>query len=320
MKLTARYLYSSAIAHLLILMGFVERAKKKIFSGDYILSIYCHNPSAKEFESCIKWLLDNKFHFLDAATLEQIVSGSLPFPRGGVIVTVDDGWKNNESAVVEVAEKYNIPVTIFISTEPVENGVFWWTYVKEARKRNLTRMSVEVLKKIPNEERTALVEDLKKQINGAREAMTIEQVIKISKSKHITIGGHTHSHPILPNCRKEQVLEELKLSKEKLESWTGREIRFFAYPNGDHTADHVKVLKDLNYKLAFTTKPEYLTPQSFQHSNYELPRFTLWENASLAENICRITGVWEPLMARLGRLKAVRKKNKMLKPSVFQLS
>src|SRR5690606_18065214 len=102
----------------------------------------------------------------------------------------------------------------------------------------------------------------------------------------------THTHPILPQCTDDTVREELQLSKEKLEAWTGKEVKFFAYPNGDFTPREISTLKDLDYKLSFANNPQYLTPETLRQSPYSIPRFGFLEGASFVENICRMAGVW----------------------------
>lgn len=301
MNSSLRYFTSFAFSGLLILLGFVKRARSRILSAECILPLYFHNPTAKEFEGCIQWLIAKGFRFLSVAELEGILSKETAFPKGGVVITVDDGWKCNRENVVQIACKYDIPVTIFVSTEPVEYGIYWWSYVKEAHQKSLDHPPVSILKKLPNKDRLSVVEEIKKQITREREALTVAQIQEISKFKNITIGGHTHSHPILPHCTPAEVVEELSLSKDKLESWTGKEVSYFAYPNGDYTPRDTEILKDLDYRLAFTTRPQFLSPQT-SLSRYELPRFAFWENAPFTENICRMVGIWEPIMNKLSGL------------------
>lgn len=282
---------------ILILCGFVDRAKKRALRGDYILSIYFHNPSRKEFEKCIKWLLKNNFTFLNEYQLGEIAEGRMPFPKGAVFLSVDDGWLSNELNVVEVAKKYRVPVTIFVSTEPVEEGVYWWTYINEAKKSDLEVPKKNSLKKIPNEQRLALINRLKEELVVDREALNIEQVRKISRTEEITIGGHTHTHPILPNCDEETVYRELTDSRKRLETWTGTAVTSFAYPNGDFGNREKAILRKLGYKLAFTNQPKYLTKKVLDDP-YVIPRFGFLEGASFAENICRMVGLWQPIMRK----------------------
>lgn len=289
------------IANILILLGYVERAKIKALRGDHILSLYFHKPSREEFEKCLKWLKKNKFQFLSTTDLKKIIDKESSFPKGAVLLTVDDGWLSNVDNIVKTAEIYHVPVTIFVSTEPVEKGAYWWSYLQEAHRQKLTYLPVDTLKQLPDIERLSLINEIKKKTHLQREAMTTAQIQEISSSPWITIGGHTVSHPILTNCSYEQVYNELLISKEKLEFWTGKKIDYFAYPNGNYSEREIRILQSQGYKMAFTVNPKYLTPQKL-HKEFELPRFEVIENASFPEIICRMMGVWEPLMKRLRRV------------------
>jgi poly-beta-1,6-N-acetyl-D-glucosamine N-deacetylase len=309
MKLSIRNVFSWLLACILILIGSVRRAKMNAFKGEFILSLYFHNPSKIEFERCIKWLKKNAFVFLSIYDVLEIIQKDLPLPKGAVLLTADDGWQLNNDSIVEVANRYNVPVTIFVSTEPVEEGAYWWSYLKGAKQFIPEIPSKRSLKKVDNAKRLEIINTLKKQRILEREALTIEQVKSIARSGSITIGGHTHSHPILINCDDAQVYSELSVSKQKLESWIEGEVSSFAYPNGDYRDREIQLLKKLNYKIAFTNKPQYLTKEKSRQS-YELPRFGYLEGASFAENICRVVGVWQPLMLKFQRFYKSNNKNK----------
>lgn len=289
MKINPRNIIAWAFSCLLIALGFVSRAKKRALRGDFILSIYFHNPSKVEFERCVKWLLKNGFQFLDDADLDEIANQRVPFPKGGVFLSVDDGWRSNEKNIVEIANKYKIPVTIFVCTEPVEKGAYWWSYIPDSK--------VQSLKEVPNEERLYRVNERKTEVSVEREAMSIGQLKKIAAMRQISIGGHTHTHPILVNCDDETVYNELRMSKEKLEKWIRKEVTTFAYPNGDYGMREKEILKQLNYRYGFSNRAEYLTREHFKNP-YDLPRFGFLEGASFAENMCRMVGLWQPLVRR----------------------
>lgn len=200
----------------------------------------------------------------------------MPFPEGGVLLTVDDGWQSNVTNVVEVANRYEVPVTIFVATTPAEEGVYWWSYVQLANQLGITQVTKKQLKKIPEEERLCILQEIKKKVIPGRNAMTVDQVKSIAASPYITIGSHTQTHPILINCRENQVYEELKGSRQKLESWTGKEVAWFAFPNGDYSRREIQMLTTLNYRLGFSTDPKYLTPDRL-HDRFILPRFSFWK-------------------------------------------
>jgi poly-beta-1,6-N-acetyl-D-glucosamine N-deacetylase len=301
MKITVRNICSWVIALFLIVFGFVRRARLKAMKGDYIMSLYFHKPSKKEFEKCVRWLKNKGFTFLSPADVLEIIQENLELPKGAIIITVDDGWQTNEANIVEVANKYRIPVTIFVSTEPVEEGAYWWSYLDVAKKTPLVVPSKATLKRMHNNDRLSIINSIKKYGTIEREALSVEQVKQAADSAYVTIGGHTHSHPILINCEDEDVWEELKISKQKLETWMDKKVEYFAYPNGDYGHREMMMLRDLGYKLAFCSKPQYLTKDRLKHS-FELPRFGHLEGASFAENICRMVGIWQPLILKFQRL------------------
>ncbi|MEJ8801483.1 polysaccharide deacetylase family protein [Pontibacter sp. H249] len=307
MDLIIRNILGWCLASLLIWLGYVKRAKLRALAGEFILSIYFHNPTVKEFESCIRWLIKSKFRFLSLGDVEELIKTNKMVPAGCALITIDDGWALNRQVVVEIAHKYRIPVGIFISTGPVEEGTFWWSYVDEANRLGLASFRKNDLKKLKNEERLETIKKLKKEIQLPREALTVEQVKEIAKSPFITIGSHTLTHPILVTCNYQQVHDELYLSKEKLQKWLSKEVKYFAYPNGTYAEREINMIQKANYSLAFTTVPDYLRTSTLKR-RFELPRFEVCPNRTFAETICRITGVWQPCLVRLSAAFRLRKR------------
>ena len=112
MKRRFRNFSAKWYSKLLILSGAVARAKSKALKGEYILSIYFHNPSQKEFKFVVTWLREEGFHFLSVADLINIIEGTLTFPKGAVLLTVDDGWASNVENMVSIADQLEVPLTI----------------------------------------------------------------------------------------------------------------------------------------------------------------------------------------------------------------
>lgn len=294
MKKKIRNLLCSIIGGLIILSGYTTRMKRKALNGEFILSIYFHSPSKSLFEFCIKWLIKNGFTFISQEDVLAVAQNKKAFPKGAVLITVDDGWQTNQNNIVAVAQQYNVPVTIYIATEPVESGNFWWSYIQKANEMKVTGHDIASLKKVPNNERKKIVQEIQKTIKLHRQALTIDQVKDIAKTDLVTIGAHTVTHPILINCSDVEVKDELKKSKEVLEGWINTSIATFAYPNGDYSEREINYLKKFGYSLAYTTKPLPLTKQAIQNQ-YELPRFNVFEGVSKNEAICRMLGIWQKI-------------------------
>lgn len=292
MTTSVRNYLGKLLAKTLIYSGVVKKAAQKVQRGDYILSLCFHAPSKAFFESCVTWLSKNGFHFISVCEIERIINEEKPFPKGAVVITIDDGWQSNLDNIVPVAVQNEVPVAIFVSTEVVEKGSgYWWSYIMEARKMGLSKESVEFFKTLDNEDRIKIIEETKSKIQINREALTIDQVREISKNKYVAIGSHSVSHPILPRCSNNESKYEISHSKEIIEEWIEKDVKFFAFPNGDYSNREISFLKKFGYTLAFSTEQKYLTKEKLAR-RFSLPRFMMVEGASFEENICRIVGVW----------------------------
>ncbi len=292
MKPSLRNTLSYCIAFIYIQLGVIKRRQRKLMNEKIIISIYFHKPSKSMFESCLFWLKKHGYTFISVNDIIDIFNGYKVFPKGAVLVTVDDGWYTNKENIISVANALNVPVTLFVTTNPMETGIgYWWSYVNQARKEGIYNKTTEFLKTIPNRERLVILNEIKSKIILERESLTVNEVIEISNLKNITIGSHTVTHPILKMCDNDESLYEISNSKKVLEGLIKKKIESFAYPNGNFSIREINYLKKLGYKIAFSTIPKYITEANILDI-YALPRFEILGNCSLAENICRMTGVW----------------------------
>jgi peptidoglycan/xylan/chitin deacetylase (PgdA/CDA1 family) len=282
------------ISLFLISSGKVSKILSRTLNGEIILSIYFHNPTKKTFVDIIKYLEKKGLHFISAEELIEIVEKKSKFPKGAVFVSIDDGWKNNIANIFETEQGKKIPITLFVSMEPIinKNG-FWWSYIDKAESMGISIPKKEILKKLNNRERLKEVEKVKSLITINSEAINTKELRKYSK-KNITIGSHTYSHPILTNCNEDEMSYEIGESKFIIESNIKNEIKYFAYPNGKHRKREIQCVEYYGYKAAFGTDPEYIKNGKLINK-FNIPRFEISDNVSFLENICRLTGVWYSL-------------------------
>lgn len=298
MKSIIRKIIEFFLPYYLINSGKINKVINKATEGKIILSVFFHNPSKELFESIVKWFLDHDFKFISADELYQIGIENKTFPSKTVIFTVDDGWKENKENLVAVANKYNIPVSIFINTDPIEKGNgYWVSYLKHSQQKLGTSHSVGSIKKLPDAQRKEIVSQLVSSIELPREAMTIGELRSINNG-NISLGAHTLSHPFLVNCTNEDSKNEICGSKEKLENWLGTKVDTFAYPFGSFGEREIEYVKSAGFKMAFSTIADYITKENIG-ALYKLPRFEVIEHASLKENICRMTGVWDQAISKI---------------------
>jgi len=84
------------------------------------------NPPAKlnnnyieldALEEELKYLVENEYYFPTWEEVRQYIDGELLLPEKSVVLTFDDGAKNNFELGVPLFEKYQVPVTFFLITE-----------------------------------------------------------------------------------------------------------------------------------------------------------------------------------------------------------
>jgi len=286
------------LAMILILLGYVRRAKQRAFRKEIITAIAFHNPNKKLFKKIIVWLKSNGFVFISSDHLIDILNKESTCPKGAVWISLDDGWKENIDNVLPIAVQYNVPITIFVCTDGVEEGTFWWSKVKQSFALiPLEFHDINAIKKLPDDNRRQLLRIIdQNESSFPREAMTIEAIKGISEIPQITIGVHTVAHPILPNCTENQIEYELAESKRKLEAWIGKPIKTFAYPNGSFDGRERRFLMEYGYEVAATTESKFARSDN---DRYLLPRNIVMDDGSFSENLCHALGIWEPFIKKL---------------------
>ena len=297
-----RYL-GGLIGYGLLASGLTSRAKRNAFTGAYVTPVYFHNPSKKNFRDCINWLKENSYVFLSTDQLVCMLRGQMAIPRGAVWISFDDGWKENIDNAIPTILENDIPVTFFIATDPVErSGVFWWSIVQKYAKHLPPPYynDPKQLWKIKEEERIRVIRELEQRFlkECVREAMTIEDIVYMSSIPQITIGCHTVHHVITPNCTESELEFEIRQSKSSLEEWTGKPVKFFSYPNGDFDGREKSVLKKYGFELSITTEKRFV---SANDDSYLVPRFSVPDNALFPEALCRMLGVFNPIIT-IGRI------------------
>lgn len=68
----------------------------------------------KDFEKMVKGLSEENFTFLDTYSLLNIIENKEKLPKNPVLITFDDGYKDNYKNAYPILEKYNAKGIIFI--------------------------------------------------------------------------------------------------------------------------------------------------------------------------------------------------------------
>ena len=266
----------------------------KNFNENNILSIYFHNPSKIVFKAIVKWLVFNDFEIISLDTFKTYFDDKRCVNKRTAFISFDDAWADN----LELSSfliKNNVPITLFVATEPIEIGQLWLNIVRdnfsEIPKNIRENINISDLKNISHNKAFALYEIVKlKHID--RKIMTKEQLLVYSKI--CDVGSHSITHPILTNCEDKVIMNELLNSENKLKAW-GIEVKeSFAYPNGSFNEKVIKLIKESNYEYAFTTQPNII---NFNHyiDNHSIPRICIPDQLGFYENLARMSSIWTKL-------------------------
>ncbi|WP_026759270.1 polysaccharide deacetylase family protein [Selenomonas ruminantium] len=197
-----------------------------------------------------------------------------------IVVTLDDGYADNYWNALPILEKYQIPATIFVSSENIGlTREFWWDRLTRLIPTDELRTVRDKLKFMEPDERGYELDKIEKRFctpeNAPSEegrAMNEEELKRLADSEYITIGGHTVSHGALAGESSEMQKWEITDSKLKIEKIIGRPVTVFSYPFGQrdtYTAETINMLKSVGYIRAAATCPGVVTKET---PCYEIPR------------------------------------------------
>ena len=168
----------------------------------------------KDFEKQMNWFYKNNWKSFTISELVKLDE----IPKKSFVVTFDDGFEDNFLNAFPILKKYNFKATIYLV--PNQKTNHW------------------------EEKNTSVLSNL----------LNNEQILQMQNSGLIEFGSHTLSHVNLSTINDEQLLNELKKSKEEVEKITNQECEAFAYPYGKFDDNIVNSVKRVGYKNATVVK------------------------------------------------------------------
>ena len=246
----------------------------------------------EEFEKHLKLF---KKYCTPISLKEAVLNEKLP--ANPIVLTFDDGYKNNYSYAFPLLKKYRVPATIFITTGFIDQTNFLWTdrlefiidnthcksrnfqceddnlileLCTDNEKMQTIRSIKKYLKALPESKKLSFLDRLQQfleieynwdKIPSLLMPLTWDEIREMKESGLISIGSHTVTHPILSKCSCEQQRKELMLSQKRIVEELNQDCNLFAYPNGkfaDYNQDTIRLLKELDYLGAVTTVDGYI--------------------------------------------------------------
>ena len=234
----------------------------------------------EDFEKMISYFKKN----FTIQTTDQYFSNQ-PAKNGkpNMLLTFDDGFKNNLWSAKPILEKYEAPAVVFMTSIGLEEqDALLWADMVEVITYDQTSVNFngdifiksksgwqnakgthlhQVIKKLePSKRDLALnqlgidnnIIDRKHRI--AREAwalMDSNELKQLGNSGLIEVGSHSHQHYNLANISLEMAKEEIVRSKDIIEATTGKSVLSIAFPDGSYNAAIKKICREVGYKYLF---------------------------------------------------------------------
>ncbi len=219
------------------------------------------SASIEDFYEQMKFVRRH-FEVISFADLHCLEQENRRWSERALIVTFDDGYRDNYINAFPILKELGIPATIFLVTSHIgQQRLFWWDAIcycvkqtplaakvfKEMpdehleftnaaqRQQAITRI-LKWAKQTPDELRRALVDDLPAALHVELPSVAGMHLnwdeVRDMAATGIEFGSHTVTHSVLANVSAEQLDWEMSASKKVIEQQLGKEVLAIAYPAG----------------------------------------------------------------------------------------
>lgn len=234
------------------------------------------------------------------------------FGKVRILITFDDGFKNNFEVAVPILIKYSTKSIFFISSRHISSShVLWFQYLKlfEIYCRDtdqiIKRLQIKdvsnfeeykdylfsledhpysiytELERLPN--LTTFLTEV--QIDDWARGMTIEQIKLLSDHELFTVGVHTEDHPFLTKCNIKIAEDQIKQNIDFIEGITQERPEAIAFPSGDYNQEILALCHRLQLKYGFAVYKKGYS----DYPQFEIPRIGLY-TISLNHLILKVIG------------------------------
>jgi peptidoglycan/xylan/chitin deacetylase (PgdA/CDA1 family) len=231
---------------------------------------------------------------------------SVPSRRPRVVVTFDDGYRDNLTNALPIAESKGVPITVFVTSGILgDHHGFWWDRLGtllRARPPHVREIDLPVggrtirlplgssgIRADLDSVRSHLLPLRVTEIERALDAVSAQWQVgsapppdagtltpgdlrQLAASDTATIGAHTADHVRLGGRPAPEQQDTISSSKRELERSIGRAVPHFAYPfgrHGDFDDRSVDAVRAAGFDTACTTLPGTARPST---DPYRLPR------------------------------------------------
>ena len=257
-----------------------------------VILLYHDTPAAPCQPSLDRGVFERHIRFLteyfDVISAGNRLERRRVLDRIQVLVTFDDGFRNNAEVAVPILRKYRVPALFFISSRHATPGRYlWFSYLlalerhfrgngftfrgefmdmaPARRSATVGRLREQLLNLTPHpsamyeaiDEELPRLEDLvpRGELLDRYAGMTAEQVQEIAADPLFDIGVHTADHPFLTKCSPDEAVSQIEANRIWIERQTSRPCRTIAYPSGDYDSDVLDTCARLGMSEGYAVAP-----------------------------------------------------------------
>jgi peptidoglycan/xylan/chitin deacetylase (PgdA/CDA1 family) len=221
-----------------------------------------------------------------------------------VVLTFDDGYRDNAEHALPVLKRHNAPFTVFATTGFADaTAPLWWTdledvvvkgqpitvagqryYLSNMRERSAAFKAIyNSLREQPGSVLQDTIAELAREAGMQTLARTRALCLnwdglrQLSAEPLCTIGAHTLTHPLLAMLDPDAARHQMLHSKTRLERELQCAVTHVAYPVGDHVAAgprEFKMASELGFATGVTTRPGVVFADHAAHV-HALPRLSV---------------------------------------------
>lgn len=211
-------------------------------------AIHCHY---KRFAVQMAYLYRFSYNVISMDRVAELLSGSGKIPPRTVALTFDDGYENFFQYAFPVLQRYAFPAMVYLVSGLIGKRATWLT-----RDRSVLPPLLDA-----------------------------GQILQL-KHAGIDFGSHGINHIKLAEVvGTDRMLDELRHSKEELESLLDEEVRHLCYPYGSHNRQVVEGARATGYQTAVTCVRAFAT---LEDDLLALPRKTISYNDNLASYVWKL--------------------------------
>jgi peptidoglycan/xylan/chitin deacetylase (PgdA/CDA1 family) len=267
------------------------------------------------------------YTFITLRRAIEILRGAREPVERGIVLTFDDGCRNNATEAWPILRRHGVPGTFFVTTSfLVEPRPYWFdrldyainrlpesqrslcvqrpsgemrcdVHGRAARRATFFTLAAECKRST-----TAWIERIVTQVEEQAESVLMDRfaddewagLMSVDDARRLSgegaeIGSHTVDHLLLDGVDADEEWRQISESRVALEQMLGQPCETIAYPSGRTSPRTVSLCQAAGYRAGLTVQPGR---NKIGENPYLLRRFSVSPQLSPTELLVRITGLW----------------------------